>query len=77
MLVVLPVVFLGLIPREVVPAAGWISDALPFAHAVRFFSSALYDLSPWTTLLREGAWLVALGLVFASLARVAVRRLQA
>jgi ABC-type multidrug transport system permease subunit len=76
-LVVLPVVFLGLIPREVVPAAGWISNALPFAHAVRFFSSALYDLSPWSALVREAAWLVALGLVFASLARVAVRRLQA
>ena len=76
-LVVLPVVFLGLIPREVVPAAGWISNALPFAHAVRFFSSALYDLSPWAALAREAAWLVALGLVFASLARVAVRRLQA
>jgi hypothetical protein len=76
-LVVLPVVFLGLIPREVVPAAGWVSDALPFAHAVRFFSSALYDLSPWGTLLREGVWLLALGLAFAWLARLAARRLQA
>ncbi len=74
-LVVLPVVFLGLVPREVVPAAGWVSDALPFAHAVRFFSSALYDLSPWATLAREGAWLVGLGLVFSLLARMGMRRL--
>jgi ABC-2 type transport system permease protein len=76
-LVVLPVVFLGLVPREIVPAAGWISDALPFAHAVRFFSSSLYDVSPWHAVLREGAWLVALALIFGSIARLAMRRLVA
>ncbi|HYX89023.1 MAG TPA: ABC transporter permease [Gaiellaceae bacterium] len=76
-LVVLPIVFLGLIPSEVVPPAGWVSDGLPFAHAVRFFSSALYDLSPWGEVLRQGLWLVALGLVFVGLARVAARRLLA
>jgi ABC-2 type transport system permease protein len=43
-LVVMPIVFLGLIPAEVVPLAGWLSDLLPFTHAVRFFRSALYDL---------------------------------
>ena len=76
-LVVLPIVFLGLIPSEVVPPAGWVSAALPFAHAVRFFSSALYDLSPWEEVVRQGLWLVALGLVFVGLARVAARRLLA
>jgi ABC-2 type transport system permease protein len=76
-LVVMPIVFLGLIPPEVVPPAGWLSDALPFAHAVRFFRSALYDLSPWGEVLREGLWLVALGLVFGGLARVGARRLLA
>jgi len=76
-LVVLPVVFLGLVPREVVAAAGWISDALPFVHAVRYFGSALYDPSPWATLARETAWLLGLGLVFAALARAGVRRLSA
>jgi len=75
LLVVLPIVFLGLIPAEVVPPAGWASNVLPFAHAVRFFSSALYDLSPWGELVREGLWLVALGLVFAGLARLGARRL--
>jgi ABC-2 type transport system permease protein len=76
-LVVLPIVFLGLIPSEVVPPAGWVSAGLPFAHAVSFFSSALYDLSPWGEVLRQSLWLVALGLVFAGLARVAARRLLA
>jgi hypothetical protein len=76
-LVVLPIVFLGLIPSEVVPPAGWVSAALPFAHAVRFFSSALYDLSPWGEIVRQGVWLVALGLVFVGLARLAARRLLA
>jgi ABC-2 family transporter protein len=73
--VVLPIVFLGLVPREVVPAAGWISDMLPFIHAVRFFSAALYDLSPWETLAREAAWLAAIGAIFGGLARIGTRRL--
>jgi ABC-2 type transport system permease protein len=75
LLVVMPIVFLGLIPREVVPPAAWVSDVLPFAHSVRFFSAALYDLSPWTSVLREGFWLVALGVVFGGLARIEARRL--
>jgi hypothetical protein len=74
-LVVLPVVFLGLVPREIVPAAAWISDAFPFVHAVRFFASALYDGSPWRVLGREAAWLAGLGAAFAVLARLSVRRL--
>jgi hypothetical protein len=74
-LVVLPVVFLGLVPREIVPAAGWISDAFPFVHAVRFFASALYDGSPWGVVGREAAWLIGLGAAFGALARLSVRRL--
>lgn len=76
-LVVMPIVFLGLVPGEVVPPAAWASDALPFAHSVRFFSAALYDLSPWASVAREGLWLLALGLVFAGLARLGARRLLA
>ena len=75
LLVVMPIVFLGLIPAEIVPPAAWASDALPFAHSVRFFSAALYDLSPWGSVVREGLWLVALGAVFGGLARVGARRL--
>jgi ABC-2 type transport system permease protein len=77
LLVVLPVVFLGLVPQEVVPAAGWISDGLPFVHAVRFFSAALYDASPWWRLLREALWLCGLGVLFGFLGRVGARRLLA
>ena len=76
-LVVLPVVFLGLVPREVAPAAGWLSDLLPFAHAVTLFAAALYDVDPWRTVLVEAAWLVGIGLVFAACARLAARRLVA
>jgi ABC-2 type transport system permease protein len=76
-LVVLPVVFLGLIPREIAPAAAWISDAFPFVHAVRFFASALYDGSPWRVVGQEAAWLVGLGVVFGVLARLSARRLAA
>jgi ABC-2 type transport system permease protein len=77
LLVVLPIVFLGLVPHEIVPVAGWISDALPFVHGVRFFSAALYDASPWERLVREGLWLGALGAVFGVLARIGTRRLLA
>ena len=75
LLVVLPIVFLGLVPREIVPAAGYASDALPFAHAVRLFASALYDARPWATLAREAAWLAGLGLAFGVAARFGARRL--
>jgi len=72
-LVVLPIVFLGLIPSEVFAAAGWLSDALPFAHGVRLFSASLYDLHPWAAVGREAAWLAGLGLVFGIAARFALR----
>jgi ABC-type transport system involved in multi-copper enzyme maturation permease subunit len=76
-LVVMPIVFIGLVPQQVVPVAGWISDALPFAHAVRYFASSLYDASPWATVGRELAWLAGLGALFGVLARLASRRLLA
>jgi ABC-2 type transport system permease protein len=76
-LVVMPIVFLGLVPREVVPVAGWISDGLPFTHAVRYFASSLYDASPWGTVARELVWLLGLGALFGGLARIATRRLLA
>jgi hypothetical protein len=42
---------------------------------VRFFSAALYDASPWGTLLREALWLAGLGAVYGLVARVEARRL--
>jgi hypothetical protein len=74
-LVVLPIVFLGIVPREAAPAAGWVSDALPFAHEVRLFDALLYDLDPWRTALVEGAWLLAIGAALFAAARVLMRRL--
>jgi ABC-2 type transport system permease protein len=74
-LVVMPIVFLGLVPKQVVPPAAWISDALPFAHAVRYFASSLYDARPWASVARELAWLVGLGAIFGAAARLAARRL--
>jgi ABC-type multidrug transport system permease subunit len=76
-LVVLPIVFLGLIPAEIFTAAGWVSDALPFAHGVRLFSATLFDFHPWGTIARETAWLVGIGLVFGLAARSAVRPFRA
>ena len=57
-LAVLPIVFLGLVPREVAPAAAAISDAFPFAHGVRFFTAALFDLDPRrrSCASRRGSW---------------------
>lgn len=74
-LVVLPVVFLGLVPREAVPLAGLVSDAFPFAHATRLFAAVLYEPSPWRSIVVEAVWLLALALVAGLLARVAARRL--
>ncbi len=76
-LVVLPVIFLGLVPRGALGLAYWVSLFLPFTHAVRWFGAALYDTSPWRTLGVETAWLLVLGAVYGLLARVAMRRLAA
>ncbi len=75
LLVALPVVLVGLVPREIASAGGLISDAFPFAHAVRLMGSALYDPSPWATVLPEGIWLVVLALAYGLLARLALPRL--
>ena len=76
-LVVLPIVFLGIVPREAAPAAGWVSDALPFAHEVRLFDALLYEVDPWRTALVEGGWLLAIGVALFAAARVLMRRLTA
>jgi ABC-2 type transport system permease protein len=73
-LVVLPVVFLGLVPRDALSFAWWVSEFLPFAHAVRWFGAALYDASPWRTVGRETLWLLGLGAALWALARLSLRR---
>lgn len=74
-LVVLPIVFLGLVPREIAPPAGWVSDVFPFAHCVRFVSSALYDSDPWGSVGRETLWLVGITGVTGLATRLGIRRL--
>jgi ABC-2 type transport system permease protein len=76
-LVVLPVIFLGLVPRGAVGLAYWVSLFLPFVHAVRWFAAALYDTDPWRTIGIETLWLVGIGLAFGLLARLGLRRLAA
>ncbi len=76
-MLVLPVVFLGLVPRGAVPLAYWVSLFLPFAHAVRLFGAALYDTSPWHAVGVEAAWLVGIGAVSWVLARLGARTLSA
>ena len=74
-LAALPLVLLGLVPEGAARAAWWIAHAFPFSHAVDFFQAALYDTDPWSTLLREAAWLLGLAAAFGAAARLAVRRL--
>jgi ABC-2 type transport system permease protein len=76
-LIVLPVVFLGLVPRGAFSPAYWVSLFLPFQHAFRWFNAALYDTSPWRTLGIETLWLLGIGAVLWLLARRAVRTLSA
>ena len=76
-LVTLPVVFLGVVPREAAPAAGWASDAFPFAHTVRLFDALLYETDPWRTVLVETAWLAGIAAVLAAGTRPLMRRLTA
>ena len=76
-LVALPIVLIGLVPRGALPAAWWISELLPFLPSARLFSAVLYDASPWGGIWPEVAWLLGLGAAFWLMARDAVRRLAA
>lgn len=76
-LAILPIVFVGLVPREVAPGAAWVSDAFPFSHALRLFTAALFELEPARALLTETAWLLGLAAAYGVAARAAVRRLAA
>ena len=75
LLVALPIVLLGLIPREIAPPAGVVSDIFPFSHGERFFSSALYDLHPWATVGPEALWLIGLLALWGAVARLVLPRL--
>ncbi len=74
-LVALPLMLLALVPAGSIEAAAWIGALFPFGHAQAALSAALYDEEPAGTFVREGAWLVGLGLAYGAAARVAVRRM--
>jgi ABC-2 type transport system permease protein len=74
-LVALPIMLAGLVPPQVSPVAGHVSQAFPFAHSVDLFSAALYDSDPWRDVGVAAGWLVGLGAAYAALARVSTRRL--
>ena len=71
----LPLAFVAVVPPDAVRLAGAIGALFPVEHALRFFSAALYDVSPWRTLAVEAAWLVAITAALGALARLAARRL--
>jgi hypothetical protein len=75
LLVGLPVVLLGVVPAGSFPLAATLSAVVPFGHAVDLATAALYDADPLPGVLRASAWLLALTLAFAALARLTVRRL--
>lgn len=74
-LVALPLMLLALVPAGSIAAAEWIGALFPFGHAQAALSAALYDEEPAGTLVREGAWLLGLGLAYGGAARVAARRM--
>lgn len=74
-LVTLPIVLVGLVPTGSVAAAGWVSEAFPFAHASDLFADTLADPDPAGAVAVESAWLVGLAVAYGAAARLAVRRL--
>ena len=62
LLVVMPIVFLGLVPAEIV-AAGRLGERRASVHPRGAASSAPRSTtcSPWASVAREGLWLLALG----------------
>jgi len=74
-LVAIPILLLGLVPSSVISAAGWVSAAFPFIHVARLLTAVLADTSFAGGFGREVGWLIGLGLVYAVLARLSVRRL--
>jgi ABC-2 type transport system permease protein len=72
---VLPVIFLGIVPRELSPTAARISEAFPFAPSAHVFSDVLFVSAPLGGLASGLAHLALLTLVFGGAARLAARRL--
>jgi len=74
-LVAIPILLIGLVPSSVIASTGWVSNAFPFIHLTRLLTALLADRSFAAAFAREAAWLIGLGLLYAVLARLSVRRL--
>jgi hypothetical protein len=75
LLVALPLMLLSLVPEGAIAAAAWIAALFPFGHAQTLLGAALYDEEPTGVIVREGAWLLGLGLAYGGAARLAARRM--
>ena len=73
---VLPMIFLGIVPHELSPTAATVSDAFPFAPSAHVFSDVLFVSAPLGGLASGLAHLALLTLVFGGAARLAARRLD-
>jgi ABC-type multidrug transport system permease subunit len=73
---VLPMIFLGIVPHELSPTAATVSDVFPFAPSAHVFSDVLFVSAPLGGLASGLAHLFLLTLVFGGAARVVSRRLS-
>ena len=72
---VLPVIFLGIVPRELSSTAADISTAFPFAPSAHVFSDVLFVSAPLGGLAGGIAHLLLLTAIFGGVARLVARRL--
>jgi ABC-2 type transport system permease protein len=73
---VLPVIFLGIVPRELSVTAARISEAFPFAPSAHVFSDVLFVSAPLGGLVSGLAHLLLLTLIFGAGARLVANRLE-
>jgi hypothetical protein len=73
---VLPMIFLGVVPHELSPTAARVSDVFPFAPAAHVFSDVLFVSAPLGGLVSGLAHLFVLTLVFGGTARLVSSRLS-
>jgi hypothetical protein len=73
---VLPMIFLGIVPHELSPTAATVSTAFPFAPSAHVFSDVLFVSAPLGGLAGGLAHLALLTLVFGAAARLAANRLR-
>ena len=73
---IMPIVLVGLVPREVSPLAADVSELLPFTPAARAFGAALFDSAPVSNALAASAHLLLLAIVLSGLTLALFTRFQ-